>query len=282
MAGAIDYAGLFPPAARPMAEAVRNYAAYRSGAHAWMLGRFVVPAARLEELAAAFAALPDAGGTPWPVSVIARASDAATLAAFNARYGARLRIDMVEVPRVTVADVDGLAVLTPAYDVYAEIDAAGDPAPVIAACARCGVGAKIRTGGVTPEAFPTPDQVARFMRACHDAGVRFKATAGLHHAWRAEYPLTYEPDAVRGTMFGFAGVLLAAAAAASGADDHELARILAAGGDGFGITARGAVLPSGRALPPELVAAARQTGLRSFGSCSFEEPVAELTAGRLL
>ena len=47
--GLIDYAGLFPPASLDMADAVRNYAAYREGEHAWALGRFVVPAARLEE-----------------------------------------------------------------------------------------------------------------------------------------------------------------------------------------------------------------------------------------
>ncbi|MFI5243963.1 MAG: hypothetical protein ACHQQR_01975, partial [Gemmatimonadales bacterium] len=49
--GLVDYAGLFPPAALPMAEAVRLYDEYRQGEHAWMLGRFVVNVARLEEFA---------------------------------------------------------------------------------------------------------------------------------------------------------------------------------------------------------------------------------------
>ncbi|MEW6742505.1 MAG: fumarylacetoacetase [Planctomycetota bacterium] len=47
----IDYAGLFPPARLAMAEAIANYASYRRGQDAWMLGRFIVPATRLEELA---------------------------------------------------------------------------------------------------------------------------------------------------------------------------------------------------------------------------------------
>lgn len=283
MAGAIDYAGLFPPAGLGMPEAVRNYAAYRRGPHAWMLGRFVVPVARLEELASAYATLPVPGDGAWPVSAIARASDAGALAAFNARHGSRLRIDMVESPRATVADVASLAALVPTYEVYAEIDAVDDPATVIAACARHGVGAKIRTGGVTPDAFPTPAQVARFMRACREAGVPFKATAGLHHAWRAEYPLTYASDAARGTMFGFAGVLLAGVAVAGGAGDGELASVLGAPGSaGFALDGRGAVLPSGRAVPAELVAAARRATIRSFGSCSFDEPVQDLAAARLL
>jgi hypothetical protein len=50
MSGAIDYAGLFPPASLDMETAARNYAAYRQGEYAWMLGRFVVPAARRREV----------------------------------------------------------------------------------------------------------------------------------------------------------------------------------------------------------------------------------------
>ena len=50
LSGAIDYAGLFPPAALDMPSAARNYAAYRAGPHAWALGRFIVPSARLNEV----------------------------------------------------------------------------------------------------------------------------------------------------------------------------------------------------------------------------------------
>jgi len=48
--GLIDYAGLFPPAALSMQDAVRNYARYRAGEHAWALGRFVVPLERVGEV----------------------------------------------------------------------------------------------------------------------------------------------------------------------------------------------------------------------------------------
>jgi hypothetical protein len=50
MRGVIDYAGLFPPASLDMAAALRNYGAYREGEYAWMLGRFVVPSARKNEV----------------------------------------------------------------------------------------------------------------------------------------------------------------------------------------------------------------------------------------
>ena len=51
LSGIVDYAGLFPPAGLDMATAVRNYADYRDDDASWMLGRFVAPAAKLDELA---------------------------------------------------------------------------------------------------------------------------------------------------------------------------------------------------------------------------------------
>src|SRR5204863_5777298 len=49
LAGAIDYAGLFPPSALSMPEAVINYATYRNSNYNWMLGRFVLSVAQLDE-----------------------------------------------------------------------------------------------------------------------------------------------------------------------------------------------------------------------------------------
>jgi hypothetical protein len=50
----IDYAGLFPPAALSMPDAVRNYARYREGEYAWVLGPFVVPKERMHEVPSDF------------------------------------------------------------------------------------------------------------------------------------------------------------------------------------------------------------------------------------
>jgi hypothetical protein len=89
----IDYAGLFPPAGLDMRPAAENDAAYRSSPHAWALGRFVVPAARLEELEAASADLLPAQPTasPWHLSVLLGADPAAEVRAlgeFNCRHAA--------------------------------------------------------------------------------------------------------------------------------------------------------------------------------------------------
>jgi hypothetical protein len=89
---AIDYAGLFPPAGLDMGPAVRNYAAYRAGADAWALGRFIVPAVRLGELEdAAAPLLPRDSADPWRLGVLLGNElerELNALAEFNRRHGA--------------------------------------------------------------------------------------------------------------------------------------------------------------------------------------------------
>src|SRR5512136_2844559 len=91
LGGLIDSAGLFPPAALAMPEAVRRYAAYRAGPHGWMLGRLVVPAARLEELERALAGVVENAPRvePWQISVLAAPPFDAVVARiwdFNGRH----------------------------------------------------------------------------------------------------------------------------------------------------------------------------------------------------
>ena len=105
--GLIDYAGLFPPAGLDLEPALRNYAGYRRQAESFMLGRFIIPAARLTQLAPFDEEL-FRGGDPWRLSVLGLAcgswdewSDtlAATLRAADearTRHGARLLPEVYE------------------------------------------------------------------------------------------------------------------------------------------------------------------------------------------
>src|SRR5688572_8745697 len=95
----VDYAGLFPPAALDMPAAVAEYAAHRAGAHRWMLGRFVVPAARLEEFGRAAEPCLPASGDPWRVSTLAGpnlAVDLGAIARFNRSGRDRAVVDALE------------------------------------------------------------------------------------------------------------------------------------------------------------------------------------------
>jgi hypothetical protein len=70
LSGIIDYAGMFPPASLSMYDAVHNYARYRQSPESWMLGRFICPASRLQELRPFLDVLLETGPAA-PVSVLA-------------------------------------------------------------------------------------------------------------------------------------------------------------------------------------------------------------------
>lgn len=281
--GLVDYAGLFPPAALPMDAAVRNYAAYRAGERRGMLARFVLPAARLDEFVREASAV-DRGGDigPWPLSVLAAATDAATLAAFNRAHGARWVIDTVEAKASSTAEVDALAAAFAGYTVYVEIPVADDPTLLVQAIGAAHLRAKIRTGGVTADAFPAPDAVLRFLAECVQRQVPFKATAGLHHPLRGEYPLTYAPDAPRGAMYGFLNVFLAATLLHAGHAPATLRDLLEERDAGAIVADAHGISWHGLHASAAQVAQARARFAGSFGSCSFEEPVQDLAALQLL
>src|SRR5690606_18447116 len=154
-----------------------------------------------------------------------------------------------------------------------------DPAPLIEAIGAAGAHAKIRTGGVTADAFPDAAQVARFLAACVRLGVPFKATAGLHHPIRAAYPLTYAPDAPRGTMFGYLNVFLAAALLHGGGSEADATELLEETRLGaFSFSDHG-VSWDGYRFTLDDLAESRRLAL-GVGSCSFDEPLDDLvTAG---
>lgn len=288
--GVVDYAGLFPPAGLSMAEAVAHYARHRAEPPAWMLGRFVLPAARLDEFEAAAAThLPRESATWWSLSALLSSDieeDIARVERFNhrhrdARHGAAL-VDTVELKAHSVQDVaHASGIVQRQFDTCMEIPVAEDPAELVAAIGAARAKAKVRTGGTTPDAVPPASQVIRFIARCIAHGVPFKATAGLHHPWRGVYPLTYEPDAPAGLMHGFLNVLLATAALHAGASEREAAAILdERHPDAATFHTDGARLRE-RVIPADALRRARES-LTSFGSCSFSEPVADLRAQSLL
>lgn len=279
LGGLVDYAGLFPPASLPMREAVRNYGLYRVSAQQGMLARFVLPASRLGEFAELALLARHAGDVaPWPLAVLAAAADAPALDAFDAQHGALARVDTVEAKAEDAASIAALAAAFPGRVVYVEVPVRNDPSALIAQCKAQGLRAKIRTGGVTADAFPARDDVLRFLSACVAQGVAFKATAGLHHPLRGEYPLTYAPDAARGTMYGFLNVFLAALLLREGLAAAEVAPALEERDASSIVVGADGISWRGFSVPTVRIADARAAFAGSFGSCSFEEPVQDLVS----
>jgi hypothetical protein len=282
LGSSVDYAGLFPPAGLSMSEAVRLYAEYVTGPHAWMVGRFVVPAARLAEFARSAESVIPAGRGPWRVSVVL-SSDAdagmAAVAAFNASHGGAV-CDTLECKASTTDDIARLAWAVHGGDAvaYVELPVTDEPARLIGALSARGLRAKIRMGGTTPDAFPSAANVARFLAACVRAGVPFKATAGLHHPVGGDYRLTYDAASGTGPMFGFLNMFLATALLRDGGNEQDAEALLTervAAEFRFGDQG---VLWRGRLLLTARLAQLRDRCAASFGSCSFAEPIDELSA----
>ncbi len=259
-----DDAALFPPGDAPMAAAVpahRELCSRLGG----LVGPFVVPAARLAELAGH---LPD--GAPIGISVIAGAAE---LPAVVDRVTAdpRLTLAAVEVP--VVADAAAArqltrvlaAVLPAGVPAAVELPRTGTRDDVLDVLAAAGLRAKLRTGGLRAELFPSVEELAETLSACTTRGVPVKCTAGLHAAVRHTDPATGFPH------HGFLNLLVAvdaltsdtpALAALQEEDGAELAAIV-------------------RHWSPERVARVR-SAYTSFGTCSVLEPVDDLVALGLL
>jgi hypothetical protein len=288
----LDYAGLFPPAKLEMQPTVTNFARYRKGADAWMLARLIVPVTRFPEFVEkADALLPKTadveGDAPWPLSVLVAPASDERIERFNermedrefSRAHGRAMIDTIETKATSAHEIDRALEYVP-DDIFAyfEIPAETDPRGLVATMASLDAGAKIRTGGLTPDAHPTPEQVARFLKVCRAAEVPFKATAGLHH------PCRHLATDVGCMQFGFLNVFVAGCMLWNddSMGEKEIEEILVeenVRAFEFGPTG---LAWRRRFLRFEEIATARERFAHSFGSCSFDEPLADLRALGLL
>ncbi len=278
----VDYAGLFPPSKLSMSEAVKNYAKYKNCEYNWMLGRFVVPFSRLGEFlqnAREFFVRDEKNG--WRLSVLASEDIYETISRvieFNAEFAPNALIDTLEVKAASSEEIEYICEAVPEnLPMFCEIPLDGDIAEMIATLAinrRCG---KIRMGGITEDAFPKTGQIMRFMRTCLAANLPFKATAGLHHPVRCFKPLTYEKNAPEGMMNGFLNVFLAVAFMKMAYKRSLIKELLQdEWSESFIFDNSGVLWRQEYFLSVAQLKEIRRNNIISFGSCSFEEPIADL------
>jgi hypothetical protein len=286
----VDYAGLFPPAKLAMQPAVENFKTYSESEHAWILGRFIVPASRLQEFAAAFQPLLTAdAGLPRRLSALIGADLAADLAAvesFNRRRAAvegSAVVDAIELKAQTPEDIRAAAQLVPpGLQTFFEIPISQSLHETTAAISQVEMCAKVRTGGDSAACFPSAESLVEFFAACIARNLPFKATAGLHHPVRSSHRFTYEPDSPSGTMHGFLNVFLAASFMLYGMDASAATEGLnEQSADSFHFTEENASWRN-HTLSKAQLRHARQSFCLSFGSCSFTEPLDDLRAIQLL
>jgi hypothetical protein len=283
----VDYAGLFPPAALSMPEAVINYATYKNSNYKWMLGRFVLPIERLDEFWESASDFISRDAESWKLSALASSDIYETvrqIEEFNAANAPRAVIDSLEVKADSVAEIEKIsAAVPPNINTYFEIPIGAELAELAVNLALKNQRAKIRTGGTTPEAFPPAKLIVRFIRTCLAANVPFKATAGLHHPIRCYKPLTYESNAPEGMMNGFLNLFLATGFARAGFKPSVLEEILEDEfEESFEFDDTGVLWRQEHFLNTTQLKFLREKNIISFGSCSFEEPIADLQEINLL
>jgi hypothetical protein len=274
---AVDYAGLFPPAQLDMVDAARNYAQYRRDSNAWALGRFVVPANRLDVLERAIDAMPVEEEPSWPLSVLAGPKLADDLERVRALDENRLRAESLEIRASSTEEIREIgSLIGNDFETYVELPLDTDVPRLVGALAHQGLRAKIRTGGVTADAFPPAEGVVGFIAACVEAGIPFKATAGLHHPLRGDYRLTYEINSATAPMYGYLNIFAATALLRSGGSVRDAVEVLLESDRGALRLDDAGVIWRDRLIPADALAAMRREAMVSFGSCSVREPLDEL------
>ena len=289
--GLIDYAGLFPPARLDMAATVDRYARGLRGSEAWMVGRIIIPAGRLDEFEEHAGALfpRDAAAEPWRVSALTApagadglAGDLERIVTFNEGHedpSAGLAvIDVIELTAAAPSQIEtALGRIPDELFPFFELPIDDDPRGLVAALAGSDAGAKVRTGGLTAESFPAAGDLSRFILACAAADTPFKATAGLHH------PVRQHHESVQTRMYGFFNVFVAACLVhASVLDEPAAAALLEEEAPESFVFGDDELAWRGHRLRRAGIEKAREHFAISFGSCSFDEPREDLRRLKLL
>jgi hypothetical protein len=265
----VDDAGLFPPERLPMGAAVTRHRKDGEEGHPLLTQRFLCPASRLGELREHLGT-----GESWDLGLILDDSvETLPATVTEVARDPRLRLATVELRLPSGRDeadsvtqvVSAASNMPVGVPVHVELDLAvpgWDRALV--ELEKCGLGAKVRCGGIEAHLFPSVDQLAAFIMAAVRTGIAFKATAGLHHAVRYRDPSTGFHH------HGFLNILIGLC---RGVDGHPLDRV------------RDALTEDdGRALADEALAIEGATAAKArelfvaYGSCSTRDPISDLNA----
>lgn len=247
-----DDAGLFPPAAHAMGDALVLHERARTGPYGRLVGPFLCPAARLDEMDASVA-----GGAPRPpeLGLVVYAG-----APSWHRISLRPGVVQIEAPLGTTLPDDAARLLR-----YVELPARGDVDKAVEEIARAQARVKVRCGGLTPDMVPSSQRLAEVLVACAKRRVPLKATAGLHH------PFRQAADDGGPGQHGFLNLLAAASAAVTGEPIEWMVELLD--------------IPAGADATDEVLRRVDRSSrslVASIGTCSIDEPVEDLQALRLL
>jgi hypothetical protein len=236
LARLIDHAPTFPPAQLPADEALAEDARAAASPHAFMLARLV-----------------------WRASALADVSsyERARSVVLDAPVPDDARVEAIETRPFFDPGAAGSGIPLAMTEIYVETPINDELEDRLDHLAEFRLRAKVRCGG---DVVPSAGELARFVRACRERRLVFKATAGLHHAVR------------RDGEHGFLNLL--AAVVFEGDEEATLAER-----DTAAFTLDAASFSwRGRSADGDEISRVRDELFHSIGSCSFFEPVEELEA----
>src|SRR5437763_2456153 len=289
----IDYAGMFPPCSLELEPALKNQAESVRSGDSWMLSTFVLPVAKFGAVTGQVSQF----DKQHPLRMSALGPKTENAANFQSGLKSAIEairslqqqhgdvVPIVQLEMLLPNDVD-LAKLTEAAALLAELklqafwetpaESAEQTITLLARAKQPLFGYKLRTGGVTADAFPGSVQIARAILASTKHHIPIKFTAGLHH------PVRQFRDEVKTEMHGFLNVLGAGVLSAEHhwdeAQSVEMLEDQRAESFEFHDTVfawRDWEITLDRIK-------ARRKFVTSFGSCSFDDPREDLRTLNLL
>lgn len=286
----IDYAGGFPPAVLPLAEAYARYLSYLESDQSWLLSRFVVRASDLPSLALLIKQGPpmedllhiaaigseSAHQEQWDHAI---ATDGNAIERFEEVAGEFAAIESYEAKLPDLAHAGSYFSDLGRFDpleVFAELPWGKELADVLAEAAESDfIQVKSKPQGNDPSTLPTASEMALFIQQCVQLGLPFKVTAGLHYL-DSSRELN---DGVR--MHGYVNVLSATALAyANDLSRKEIETLINLDGPGMFRFHQTGISHGDWHASLEDIHASRGIFLK-FGTASILEPLEALSAAGL-
>lgn len=281
MTGLIDYAGLFPPTSLSLNDARQNYSSYLTGNYAWMLGQFILPASQLST----FQHLP---GSSYSLILTSDIKEQH----FQEQNNSSMILKKTRMVETCLPDELQTSAEITSYlqtfidhlrdyhlqevDLFVEaisIDttlntllALNNLVPSVQFSGRLGF--KLRCGGLSADAFPTPGEISAIIAMCRDHKTALKFTAGMHQPLGSH---NYEYGVWQhGFINLFAAVFLAEK---QQLNPNEIERCVRDSNPENFIFEDDFFSWQGNLITTADIKKLRLEKAISFGSCSFDEPV---------
>jgi hypothetical protein len=293
--GLIDYAGLFPPAALPLPNALENFNQYQhSPLENWILGQFILLPAHLDELLDKAELILPSFHKQIQLSLATKApfTDFARFSPPLAQYKDALRVKSLEI--VIDQTVPVKEFVSSVIDLSATFHQGGrtpslffeaPPSPnweettlhvldeitTHLSSGFNGMGFKLRCGG-SRTLIPSPQRIAFVLRECARRSIPIKFTAGLHQPFC--HVSTSDPAVIE--WHGFCNLFFASLLAyREETAEQQLLKVLTQNGSTAPLFLDDTIEWLGHSISAIEIAQLRSTRVTSFGSCSFTEPIEE-------